>query len=67
MAMSGRVIDADGHPQDLSMPEVLAGAEMLGNDFQDHVGAEAEDAWSADAGELGGDAVRHGVFPGFCL
>ena len=65
LPMARRIIEADGHPEDLAVGDVLEGTEVLGQDFEEHIGAELADAGTADAGELGGNAVRDGVFEGF--
>ena len=38
LAVGGRVIDADGHPQSLAMGEVLLGAHVLGYNFKNNIG-----------------------------
>ena len=38
LAVGGRVIDADGHPQCLAVGEVLLGAHVLGYNFKNHIG-----------------------------
>jgi len=65
LLMSWRVIDADGHPEDLAVGDVVLRAQMLKESFENHVCAELTDAWPADAGELFGDAMREGVFECF--
>jgi len=65
LSMTGGILEADGHPEDLSMNDVIQRAQMLREDFQKHLGAELADAWAADAGELLGDAMSDGVLQGF--
>ncbi len=65
LVTNGRVVDADGHPEYLTMGEMVFGTLVLGDNFEDHVGAELADAGSADAWELLDDPVGECVPQGF--
>jgi hypothetical protein len=65
LTMAWRVLDADGHPEELAMHDVVERSNVLSEDFEEHVGAELPDTRPTDAGELLGNAVSQGVFQGF--
>lgn len=65
LVTNGRVLDANGHPEHLTMGDTVFGALVLGDNFEDHVGAELADAGSADAWELLDDPVGECVPQGF--
>ncbi len=37
LVTSRRIPEADGHPEDLPVPDVVVGAHVLDDDFQEHV------------------------------
>ena len=49
---SGRVIGADGQPEDWAVADVLPGAEVLLEELEDHLRTELKDAIAAPAREL---------------
>src|SRR6185295_8050197 len=55
-----RIVAADAQPEDLAVAEVVAGLNMLANDFEDHRGAELLDTGSSDLRNLRGDTVGQG-------
>lgn len=57
LTMTWRVIDTDGHPEELTMPYVLERSNVLRKDFEEHVGTELPDAWTTDAWKFLGNAV----------
>jgi hypothetical protein len=61
LALAGWVTDADGHPQGLSVGQVVLGAHVLEDDLEDQISTQLTDARSADARELLGDPVGEGI------
>ncbi len=55
------VVDADGHPEDLPVPDVVVGPHVFDDDFQDHISTQLTDARSADAPEVLGDPMGQGI------
>jgi len=59
------IIKTDGQPNNLTVLDHVAWAQVLVDNFQDHVGAELPDTLAAEAREVLGNAVRKRVFQAF--
>jgi hypothetical protein len=62
---SGWVVEADGHPERLTVDKMVFGTHVLEDNLEDHISTQLADTASTDARELLRDPVGEGVPQGF--